>query len=106
MRTAGLIYEGNSLEFFAVALLGDGIERAAASERSTDEADDEGDAEQDNHAPGSNRKALAVVAVDIGEDESPHGRQATYDEEHQALRTCTELGREELTAPQGVENLR
>ena len=81
------------------------VEGLAAGVGAADDADDEGDGEEGNHAEGGYGEAFAVFTIDDGEDETPDGGEAADDEEHQTLGTCTELGREEFGTPEGIEDL-
>ena len=90
----------------AVALAGDLVEGFAAGVGAADDADDEGDGEEGDHAEGGYGEAFAVFTIDDGEDETPDSGEATDDEEHQTLGTSTELGREKLRPPESIEYLR
>ena len=56
-----------------IPLLRNFFQRLSPRVGSTNHADDEGDEEEGNHAVGSEGEAFAVLAVDVGEDESPDG---------------------------------
>ena len=93
------------LIFLAIALFGYAVECAATGVRTSDITHDKRDEQQDNHAVGCDGKSLAVLAIDIGEDESPYSRETADDEEHQSLCSCAELGGEQFRPPQRIENL-
>ena len=85
-----------NLIIVAVTLLRDLVERLATGIGHAQQTHDKGDEQQDYHAISCQGKALAIVTVDEGEDESPDCRETTHDEEHQSLGTGTELGWEQL----------
>ena len=90
---------------FSIPFFGNLFKGFAACVGASDDTDDEGDEEEDNHAPCCDGEAFSVFTVDVGEDESPYGREATYDEEHESLSSCAELGWEEFRTPKGIEYL-
>ena len=93
------------LEVVAVALFGDIVQRTPTRVGHPYKSYDKSNNKQSHHTVGSQRETLAVLSIDKGEHESPYGREASHDEEHQSLGAGTELRWEQLRPPKGVEHL-